>query len=245
MRVAWLVLCGQLAFAVPVFAQSVQPPTTAALKEPVQTAQQLQEFLKSPAYSQTYEEKVLAPPTQNEPTGRLLYFLKLLELLYNSKWVSWVATLLKGLLLLLLAWFLYKLYGYRHYLIAFVVRQTAKKSATAVSKNQQEEPLPSHDNIAQEAQKKLKKGDAVAALSLLYRGSLRAAGMTYAIHIGKDKTELVCQTLMSSLSNKATLAYFTKLSEAWIQAAYAFQSPTFAQIDGLIQGFDEAWSGHV
>lgn len=242
MRFAWLLLCGHLAFVLPAVSQSTAP-TAAAVDEPTQTAHKLQEFLKSPAYSQTYEEKVLALPKEEKQSSEWLpSILRFLELLQNSQWLVWVAMALKGLLLLLLAWFLWKLYGHRHYLFGFGFGRFAKSNAVSVYKNNNEQPLPSHDKIAHEAHKKLQKGDVVAALSLLYRGSLRAAGMAYALDIGKDKTEMVCQKLLASVSSQATWAYFSKLSEAWIQAAYAAKTPPIAQVSKLVQDFDEAWS---
>lgn len=87
----------------------------------------------------------------------------------------------------------------------------------------------------------LQQGDAVAALSLLYRGALSRLVHACGVPIRASSTERECLALARPRVPAAVLDYATSLVLVWQRAVYGADLPPPAQVLALCQGFDGAW----
>jgi hypothetical protein len=82
------------------------------------------------------------------------------------------------------------------------------------------------------------RGEARAALSLLYRGALSRLVHAHAVPIRSASTEGDCLRLASrSVSGEAS-AYFGRLVRAWQLAVYGAHQPDEASVHALCDEFD-------
>lgn len=98
------------------------------------------------------------------------------------------------------------------------------------------ESLP--DDIAGAARALLRRGEARAALSLLYRGALSRLVHDHGIAIGAASTEGECLQLAQRALPAASGAYFEQLVRAWQTEVYAGRSAGAATLDALCTQFD-------
>jgi hypothetical protein len=98
------------------------------------------------------------------------------------------------------------------------------------------ESLP--DDIAGAARALLRRGDARAALSLLYRGALSRLVHDHGIAIGAASTEGECVQLAQRALPADAGAYFEQLVRAWQTEVYAGRSAGAAAVDALCAQFD-------
>lgn len=100
------------------------------------------------------------------------------------------------------------------------------------------ESLPA--DVAAAARALLAAGDAVAALSLLYRGALSVLVHRRRIEFRRGDTEADCLERTRSRLEAAGQAYFADLLDAWKLAAYAHQPPRGEEVGRLC----ESWTAH-
>ncbi len=87
----------------------------------------------------------------------------------------------------------------------------------------------------------LQQGDAVAALSLLYRGALSRLVHACRVPIRASSTEQECLALARPRVPAATQAYAATLVRLWQRCVYRADAPPPAEVLALCQGFDAAW----
>lgn len=100
------------------------------------------------------------------------------------------------------------------------------------------ESLPA--DVAAAARAMLAQGDAVGALSLLYRGALSALLHRRHIEFRQGDTEADCLERSRHRLESAGHAYFARLLDAWKLAAYAHLPPQGEEIGRLC----EDWAAH-
>ncbi len=87
----------------------------------------------------------------------------------------------------------------------------------------------------------LQRGDAVAALSLLYRGALSRLVHACGVPIRASSTEQECLALARPRVPAATQAYAAALVALWQRCVYRADAPPPAEVLALCQGFQGAW----
>jgi hypothetical protein len=87
----------------------------------------------------------------------------------------------------------------------------------------------------------LQQGDAVAALSLLYRGALSRLVHACGVPIRASSTEAECLALARPRVPAATQAYAAALVALWQRCVYRADEPPPAEVLALCQGFHAAW----
>lgn len=97
------------------------------------------------------------------------------------------------------------------------------------------ESLP--DNIAEAALKLWQTGDALGALSLLYRGALSRLAQHEHVTLKASDTEGDCLQVVKRTQAQATSAYFAQLTSAWQTVAYAGRAPQAADGAALCREF--------
>ena len=98
------------------------------------------------------------------------------------------------------------------------------------------ESLP--DDIAAAARAHWQRGQARAALSLLYRGALSRLVHGHGAEIGAASTEGECVVIAGPLLAPDAAAFFARLVQAWQTVVYAGREPAAAEIGALCDGFD-------
>lgn len=97
------------------------------------------------------------------------------------------------------------------------------------------ESLP--DNIAEAAQKLWQAGDALGALSLLYRGALSRLAQHEQVTLKISDTEGDCLLIIQRTQTQAISGYFAQLTRAWQSVAYAGRAPQGAEGEALCSNF--------
>ena len=100
------------------------------------------------------------------------------------------------------------------------------------------ESLP--EDIGAAARELLARGDAVAALSLLYRGALSALIHAAAVDFRPGDTERDCWQRARPVMSAEGLGYFRRLLDAWLWAAYGRRPPAARELQVLCDG----WAQH-
>ena len=81
------------------------------------------------------------------------------------------------------------------------------------------------------------RGEAIAALSLLYRGALVRLGERGALEIPESATEFECLRMIRRTQAAAIAGSFGALTNAWIGARYAHEQPGHGEFEALCDGF--------
>ena len=81
------------------------------------------------------------------------------------------------------------------------------------------------------------RGEAIAALSLLYRGALVRLGQRGALEIPESATEFECLRMIRRTQAEAIARSFGSLTNAWIGARYAHEHPESSVFESLCEGF--------
>jgi hypothetical protein len=103
-------------------------------------------------------------------------------------------------------------------------------------------PLP--DGISQAARAAWQAGDAALALSLLYRGAVRALAERYRLELPDSATEGECLRLARRSGKAVVDEGFAPIVQAWVALAYARRPPAdFEQLARLYIRCFEAASG--
>lgn len=105
------------------------------------------------------------------------------------------------------------------------------------------ESLP--DNIPQAARQLWQKQQHREALSLLYRGALAQLANVDQLALKASQTEGDILTLAQQQLPENRYHYLQRLTEAWMQIAYAHQLPSEEQINTLLDNWDGQWLTHT
>lgn len=89
-------------------------------------------------------------------------------------------------------------------------------------------------DIVQAVRAALAQGQIREAVSLLYRGSLRELVQQHALEVESSATEGECLSQVRAQRPAEEAAFFTQLTQAWIQVAYAGKVPGLQQLDVLL-----------
>jgi hypothetical protein len=81
------------------------------------------------------------------------------------------------------------------------------------------------------------RGEAIAALSLLYRGALVRLGERGALRIPESATEFECLRMIRRTQAEPIARSFGSLTNAWIGARYAHRQPDAREFESLCEGF--------
>lgn len=101
------------------------------------------------------------------------------------------------------------------------------------------ESLPA--DIGAAAREHLSRGDAVGALSLLYRGALSALVHAAGVDFRPGDTERDCWQRARPVLGGDGLLYFRSLLDAWLWAAYGRRPPAATELQRLC----DAWRDHL
>jgi Domain of unknown function (DUF4129) len=93
------------------------------------------------------------------------------------------------------------------------------------------------DDVGAAAWALWQRGEARAALSLLYRGALSQLVHGHGVPIRASSTEGDCLRLAEPRLAAAALAYLRVLVAVWAQAVYAARAPSAEQVQPLCEGF--------
>ena len=91
----------------------------------------------------------------------------------------------------------------------------------------------------------LNEGRVRAAISLLYRGTLRAILDRYPLQIASSFTENECRAEVNRHCSPSEVTYFDTLTALWIAVAYGHRSPRTEACQGLIQRWQGLYGGTV
>lgn len=88
-------------------------------------------------------------------------------------------------------------------------------------------------DVAAEVKRLQQHGEARAALSLLYRGTLWRLAKRRNLKIDESCTEVECVRLVQDARPSAEAAYFEQLTRCWCRLAYAHEAPSPRQLEML------------
>ena len=219
---------------------AVPAPTWAAdSPSPAQLKQRITGILKQPEFATekterqwTYLGKSAPPKPADDPA-----------------WRKWLENIIPGLarvveiaLWLVLALVIGWLWLKRAYWLKWfaVPRKVPAYAAPAMLFGLDIQPQSLPDDIPAAAWQLEQAGQSRAALSLLYRGALAHWVTHGTARPGSDATEGDCLRLFSASASPAAAAYFSALTQAWQQVAYADRPPA---ADSLRQLCDH-WAAH-
>jgi hypothetical protein len=217
---------------------SAQEPTTPAPPEarasrPVPLAaneakQQIREVLRKPEFEQ-FEEQItiepLAKPEKPQERARETGITAFIEFLASAlRGLVWIV--LGAIVLFGLYWVLRRLDWIRP-----AQGAAWRPPATLFGLDVRPESLP--PDVAAAAAQLARSGDTVAALSLLYRGTLAALLHRDRIELASGDTELDCLTKTRERIAAQTHAYLARLLSAWQAAAYAQRIPPLPEVEQL------------
>jgi Domain of unknown function (DUF4129) len=92
-------------------------------------------------------------------------------------------------------------------------------------------------DVVSEARAHWRRGDRVAALSLLYRGALVRLSERGALEIPASATEHECVRMVQRTRSGAAADAFDALTGSWVRARYAHEPPGDEQFESLCIGF--------
>lgn len=137
---------------------------------------------------------------------------------------EFIKVLLVVLLALSLGWLLWRGREWLGPMLRRVRRPSAPAAPASRSLALPEAPLP--PGIGAAARRAWQAGDAVLALSLLYRGAVRALEQQYRISLPASATEGECLRHARASGKAVVGAGFAPIVQAWVALAYARRAPT-------------------
>lgn len=210
--------------------------TNNAIHDPQTHNQMVADILKSQAYSTTYESKqwqkikqdnpVKEPKQDNtKPNGLIKHLENLSE---------YIGVAGKVILIGLLGIIVYVLIKNADKL-RVVLDKLPKKLTHSTTMRAFDKPfsafydLVAHDKIFETVKQLICAGEYLQALSMLYRGTLRAVDLAYELDITHSQTEAMCQKLLSSHANQNEQLFFNHLVMLWQAVAYGKKLPSDIQ----------------
>jgi len=101
------------------------------------------------------------------------------------------------------------------------------------------------DDIVSAAEHLLQHGERRQALSVLFRGALRAVMDEYDLKVSRGATESDCKTSVSSVADENQTQTFSNLLKVWQKEAYANQPQQEQLISSLIADWKQAFTGRA
>ena len=92
-------------------------------------------------------------------------------------------------------------------------------------------------DVVAEARACWRRGERIAALSLLYRGALVRLSERGALEIPESATERECLRMVRHTQPSATAEAFDALTGSWVRTRYAHEPPGDAQFESLCASF--------
>ncbi len=166
-----------------------------------------------------------------DPKGLIQFMQALVE---NFQTIIWV------LAALFLALLLYTISKFRRpNLNISPLSRKDSDSADAIS-----HPLTADlpKDIPAAAEKLLREGNRRQALSVLFRGALRAVMKQYELRILRGATEADCQQTIGEVANNQQVSLFNRLLVIWQREAYANEAQDEQHIQSLINDWSLAFS---
>lgn len=195
---------------------------------PSEAKQQIREVLRKPEFEQ-FEEQItiepLAKPEKPQERARETGITAFIEFLASAlRGLVWIV--LGAIVLFGLYWVLRRLEWIRP-----AQGAAWRPPATLFGLDVRPESLP--PDVAAAAAQLARSGNTVAALSLLYRGTLAALLHRDRIELASGDTELDCLTKTRERIAAQTHAYLARLLTAWQAAAYAQRIPPLPEVEQL------------
>ena len=229
MRLPELALCAALALPL---AAPARPVT------PAQVQQAVDSVKKHPDLGGTVKEKSLRwkpDDPRKEPEHDDLKWL--VEL---ARWISETGRLLVWAVGLTLVALL--LVGLRRWVqVRGGLRPTQRAALPSHVQDLDIRPESLPDAIGAAAAQLWQRGEARAALSLLYRGALSRLVHAHAVPIRAASTEGECVALARERLDAQRGAFFARLVQAWQLAVYGARLPPAGEALALCQAFDQQW----
>lgn len=209
------------------------------------------ELLKSDKYSKIHQSKKWVKDRQEEKEykpkdyGAFEEFLNFLESLSLG-----LGRVGKFILLVLLAIFVvWLVLKYQDSIVALVKKGRKRRTSVSLKELILEtevfDGVPIQESLYKTAKALFDKGQLVACLSLLYRGTLRLHNVAYELPINKSQTEAQCQALLDNTSSASDdeKRFFGQLIELWQVLAYGQGSADAYQerIYGVLMAFNRLY----
>lgn len=224
--------------------QITQPPITQTqpLADTAEFNREFNEFLLSDRYSrqstESYWHKKNEAPEPKDPPD--LSWLEWLDDLADGldgivEGLSFLLKLILVGLLLLVVWWLFR---HRKVFVALAQKFTKPKRTTISPQTRHYRPsetLPDDDELARLIEQFIGQGEYQKALSLLYRGSLRALSLVHELPITDSQTERQCQELLAHARTRTPdeVRFFDGLVQAWQHSAYGRIMPSDGEVRTL------------
>ena len=216
-------------------APSSEPLTPAEFRERIKEVLEAPEFqTEKTKYTWQWRgrlpkrDKERETPTFSEAFLERLgeFFARLAEILEALLWAA-------ALLALIL------LYAYRDRWLHLVMR-TRRRSPEALPLEMfgldiRRESLP--DDIVAAAREAWQRGDAVVALSLLYRGALSQLVHVHQLDVPLSATEDDCLRVVKKTSGTPLSVYFEALTRSWQRIAYGARRPSDSVARALLEQY--------
>jgi len=227
---------------------STSDPTQAAeraqsLKTPAEVATEIQEILAREDFGATKTKTV---PRFKDNGDKL-------EGSNDSSWLDWIgdsstssaAAFIKGLL-----WIAIMLFAALLLYTILQFKRPTRKTGQALSRvgrgdeDAENHPLTQNlpTDIAAAAEHLLQRGERRQALSILFRGALRAVMDEYDLKVSSGATESDCKISVSSVASKHQTQTFAKLLGVWQKEAYANKPQHEQVISSLIEDWKNAFT---
>ena len=78
------------------------------------------------------------------------------------------------------------------------------------------------------------------ALSLLYRGSVYAAGVRHGVRLPPSATEGLCLAAVKKQAVQSRSEFFERIGRGWVGCAYGFTNPD----ESAVKSICEQWQQH-
>jgi len=230
---------------------SVAAERAQSLDTPAEVANQVQEILAREDFGATKTRKV--PKFKNKDDDEEEDED---EDSFDSSWLDWLrdgslspfAVFAKGLLWTMIALFIGLLI---YTLLQF--KQPKRKNKNTISRVGREvEDAKNHPltqnlpaDIAAAAEHLLQRGERRQALSVLFRGALRAVMDEHDLKVSRGATESDCKQSVSSVANENQITTFSNLLGVWQKEAYANKPQQEHVIATLIEQWKQAFEART
>ncbi len=224
---------GSTPLAPAIAAPSLQPATPAEFKQRIREILAAPEFqTEKTRYRWEWRGEFPQREERDEPTFREAFLERL------AQFLSVLAELLEALLWAAAVLALVLLYVYRDRWLSLTVRGRRQRMSVPPTQisglDVRPESLPA--DIAGAAREAWKRGDRVAALSLLYRGALSSLVRTHRCDVPASATEEDCLKLVTVRGG--VWRYFERLTRNWQGLAYGGRRPAEDLLAELTAEYD-------
>lgn len=234
-----------------------EPSQAASTRQSASQAKEsLQDLLLSDDYSDSYQNTKWQKKDNNQPqdTDKVSSWLNdFFDWLGGlSEFGASFGVFIKVVALLLLACLLYFLLRYFGGLEILSGRLFGRRATPTVIAHLASPSidinagLPDKMTLVQSVQRLIDEAQYLAALSMLYRGTLRELSMSYDLPITHAETEIQCQALLTVARGQfgSELTLFGDLVAMWQEAAYGRRLPSSpkARLTALLQDWQSVYA---